>query len=89
MSPAPAWAARTARVLGFVLLVPVGILYLASGLVVPQPWLVGVWALGIAMVVYAVWQRHRPWRVLATPIVAVLVWVAVVTLGDVLLDWTA
>ena len=78
-----------ARVAGFVLLVPVGILYLVSGLVVPLPWLVGLWALGVGLVVYAVVNRRRPWHVLAVPFVAVALWVAIVSLGDAFLDWTA
>ena len=77
------------RVLGFVLLVPVGLLYLASGLVVPQPWLTALWAVGAGVVAYAVRNRRRPGLVLAAPVVAVLVWVGAVSLGEALLDWTA
>lgn len=89
MSAAPAWTARAATVVGFVLLAPVGFLYVVSGLVVPQPWLAGLWAFWAALTVYAVRHRTEPWRVLATPVIAVLVWVGVVMLGGALLDWTA
>ena len=85
----PAVLARVTTVVGFALFVPVGILYLASGLVVPMPWLVAVWALGVARLAYAVWRRRDPWHVFATPFVAVALWVAIVSAGDVFLDWTA
>ena len=75
--------------LGFVLLLPVGLLYLASGLIVPLPWLLGLWAVGLALVVHAVVRRDRPAVVLATPFVALLLWVAVVSAGQALFDWSA
>ena len=77
------------RGLGFALLVPVGILYLASGLVVPLPWLAGMYALFAALVVAAVGFRDRPWRVLAVPLVGVLLWGGIVSAGEALFDWTA
>ena len=89
MSSARSLLDATVTVAGFALLVPVGLLYVASGLVVPLPWLVGVWALGAAVVAFAVWSRRRPWVVLATPVVAVVLWVVIVTVGEALLDWTA
>ena len=89
MSPAPAWAAQGARIAGFVLLVPVGLLYLSSGLLVPLPWLAGLWALFVAFASYAVVHRREPWRVLAVPVVAVLFWLGAVSLGDAFLGWTA
>lgn len=83
------WVDRGARFVGFALLVPVALLYAASGLVVPQPWLTGLWALGLAIVVYAVLHRHDAWRVLGAPVAAVVAWVVIITLGDVVLGWTA
>lgn len=77
------------RGLGFLLLVPVGILYLASGLVVPLPWLAGMYALFAALVAAAVAFRDRPWRVLAVPLVGVLLWGGIVSAGEALFDWTA
>ncbi len=76
-------------VLGFVLLAPVGYLYLVSGLVVPQPWLAGLWAAWVLLTLYALRHRAQPWRVLATPLIGVLLWVGVVMGGGALLDWTA
>ena len=77
------------RGLGFALLVPVGLLYLASGLVVPLPWLAGMYALFLGLVVVAVASRERPWRVLAVPAAGVLLWGAIVSAGEALFDWTA
>jgi len=87
--PLPAWVAPATTVLGFALFVPVSILFLASGLVVPQPWLTMLWAAGAAFLAYAIANRHRPRIVLATPVAAILLWIAVVTLGGAFLNWTA
>jgi hypothetical protein len=89
MSQASAWTGRVATVVGFVLLAPVGFLYVVSGLVVPQPWLYGLWAAWLGLAAYAFQHRAEPWRVLATPVVAVLLWVGVVMVGGALLGWTA
>ncbi|MBW3556018.1 MAG: hypothetical protein KY454_03665 [Actinobacteria bacterium] len=89
MRPLPAWVAPATTVLGFALFAPVSILFLASGLIVPQPWLTMFWAAGAAFLAYAIANRHRPWIVLATPVAAVLLWIALVTLGGAFLDWTA
>ena len=89
MSPNRRWTARAGTVLGFVLLAPVGYLYVVSGLVVPQPWLAGLWAAWVLLTLYAVRHRSEPWRVLATPVAAVLLWVVVVMVGGALLHWTA
>lgn len=87
--PLPAWIAPATTVVGFALFAPVSILFLASGLVVPQPWLTMLWAAGAAFLVYAIVNRQRPWIVLATPVAAILVWIALVTLGGAVLNWTA
>lgn len=83
------WVDQGARIVGYALLAPVALLYAVSGLVVPQPWLTGLWVLGLVIVAYAVRHRRRAWRVLAAPVAAVGAWVVIVTLGDVLLGWTA
>lgn len=85
----PPWARTAATVVGFALLVPVGILYLASGLVVPLPWTAVVWVLGLAFAAFAVASRRRPGVVLAVPPVAVAAWAAVVSAGSALFGWTA
>jgi hypothetical protein len=83
------WAAAVARALGFVLLVPVGLLYLVSGLVVPLPWTAVLWVLWLGAAAFAVASRRRPGVVLAVPLVAVVAWVAFVSAGSALFDWTA
>ena len=85
----PPWAGTVATVVGFLLLVPVGILYLVSGLVVPLPWTALLWVLGLAFAAYAVVSRRRPGVVLAVPVVAVVAWVAIVSAGEALFGWTA
>ena len=68
----------------------VGWLYLASGLVAPL-WAVGVlWVVWLVLLVALkkVW-RNRPWMVLATPLVAFLIWAGAILAGDVFLGWTA
>jgi hypothetical protein len=50
-------------------------------LVIPQAWLTMLWAVGVVFLAYAVANRHRHWILLATPVAAILLWIAVVTLG--------
>jgi hypothetical protein len=78
------------RWIGLTLHIVIGWLYLTSGLVAP------FWAVGLLMVVWTAllvgvirFWRSRPWLVLATPFLAFLIWVGVLTLGERLLDWTA
>lgn len=68
----------------------IGFFYLASGLVAPLPAVIGlmvVW--GILVILGLRWFRRRPLRVVVLPVVAVAVWLAVITLGERLLGWTA
>lgn len=77
-------------VVGALLYLLTGWLYLASGLVVPQPWywlFVAAW-LGGWWVIVRVFRDRR----MLTPLVAVaaiVLWVVVVQLGGWLLGWTA
>lgn len=77
-------------VLGIVLYLAVGFVYLVSGLVVPPPWLVVLWLIWLAGVypLVLVFQRRRAW----TPLLAVaaaVVWFLYLTIGEAMLDWTA
>lgn len=85
----PPWVGRAATVVGFVLLVPVGLLYLGSVLIVPAPWVLAVWALWVVLVAGAVAFRRRPGIVLAVPVVAVVLWLAILSAGSALFGWTA
>jgi hypothetical protein len=76
-------------VAGFLLLLVAGFFYLASGLVVPAPWLIILWAIWVALAVYAVRNRHHPWRVFAIPFIAGGVWFIFVEGGSRLFGWTA
>ena len=89
MRPPPTWGARAATLLGFALLALVGFVYLVSGLVVPAPWLLVVWAVWVASAAFAVHNRHRPGIVLAVPVVAMVLWVAILSAGGAFLDWSA
>lgn len=71
-------------------LVLVGFYYLASGLVAPLWAVVALMAFWVALVVLAVvWFRRHPWRVPLLPVVAVVVWFVLITLGERLLGWAA
>lgn len=76
--------------LAMALMAPIGFIYLTSGLVAPL-WavivLVIIW-MGLVIVGIA-WFRPHPLRLLALPVVAVLVWLLVITAGERLLGWTA
>ena len=85
--PGPQVAARW---LGLLLFVGVGFLYMASGLLAPvwaSTMLIGVWLMMLVGVI-RIWKT-RPWLVLASPIVAYLVWFLVMLSGDFLLGWSA
>ena len=65
-------------------------LYAACGLVAP------VWALTVLLFVWLVlfvtacrWWTPHPKRVLVLPVVAVVLWFAVLTVGAAWLDWQA
>ena len=76
-------------VVGYVLLGALAYLYLASGLVVPAPWLWGLWAIGVALIGLSVLWWRRPLLVLALPFVGALIWLAYVQGLGSLFDWTA
>jgi len=68
----------------------VGVLYLGSGLVMPYPWVFGMWALwaaGLVLVIRVL--RASPARTPLVPLAAVGLWVIIVQLGSWLFDWTA
>ena len=77
-------------VIGMVLYVVVGWLYLGSGLVVDSPWYVLLWAVWIAglFVLGRVFKRRPVWTPVV-PVAALALWVAFVQLGSWLLGWTA
>jgi hypothetical protein len=68
----------------------IGFFYLSSGLVAPLWAVVGLIIVWSVLVVIGIWWfRRHPFRVLLLPVVAVLIWFAVLTLGERLLGWTA
>lgn len=77
----------TACVVGFGLHLAAGYFYLASGLVVPGPYLFVLWAVWIALLALAIRRRANLWWVLATPVVAAAFWLAFVSGLGTLLDW--
>ncbi len=78
-----------AAVLALGLMVPVGFFHLASGLVVPVPWLLGVYVLfGVEAFVAVRLASRRSWWVLACPAVAAALLFAVVWAGETYLGWT-
>lgn len=77
-------------VVGLLLMLPVGFFYLTSGLVVPGPWLLVLWALLLALLLAAAHlARRRSWWVPAVPAAAFALWVVVLSLGEQLLGWQA
>jgi len=65
-------------------------LYAVSGLVAPWYGVVLLLAIWVVLFVVATrWWTPHPRRTLLLPLVAIVVWFAVITLGGLLLDWTA
>jgi hypothetical protein len=78
-------------ILGLVLYLAVGVFpYLASGLMVPAPWLFVLWAIWLVGLFLA-WRtfQRRPPMVLLFPPAAVAFWFLYLTAGEQLLGWTA
>lgn len=83
-------AQRVVGVVSLLLLAPVGFMYLVSGLVVPGPWLYGMYALFALLVVATVWLARRgSWWVLVGPPVAAVLWFAILSAGERFLGWQA
>ncbi len=76
-------------VVGYALLAVAAYLYLASGLLVPGPWLVVLWGVMLGLIIVAIRWWRRPLLVLALPFVAGLFWVAFVQGLGSLFDWSA
>ena len=68
----------------------VGVLYLASGLVVPYPWVFGMWALwvGWSGVLLQIARSATIWSPLV-PVASLATWVLIVLMGERVLGWTA
>jgi len=65
-------------------------LYAVSGLVAPWYGVVLLLAIWVVLFVVATrWWTPHPRRTLLLPLVAIVVWFAVITLGGLLFDWTA
>jgi hypothetical protein len=82
--------ANVLGIVGIVAYAATGFLYLASGLLVPGPWIVVLWVIWLAGLygLVSVFRSRRQW----TPLVAVaaaLFWWLFVTVGEILLGWTA
>ena len=81
---------RVGAIVGLAGMAAVGLLYLASGLLAPVWAVIVLCALWFVMAVLCiVWFRTRPLLVLAMPFIAWAVWFVALSLGDVLLGWTA
>ncbi|HXV72516.1 MAG TPA: hypothetical protein VEB69_14090 [Acidimicrobiia bacterium] len=86
----PGLGATISGFLGVLLYLALGFLYLTSGLVVPLPGLIVLWAVWVAgwFLVVRLFRTRRVW----VPVVAVggvLFWWGYVSLGAALFDWTA
>ena len=88
MTDSPA-GPRIAAVIALLAMVPVGFFYLASGLLVPGPWLFLLWVLFLVIVSVGVRLfRRRSNLLLAVPVVAAVVWLGTLTAGEAWLGWT-
>jgi len=83
--------AKVLGIVGLLAYLVVGVFpYLASGLMVPGPWLYILWATWVMGLILA-WRvfRVRPAMTLAFAPAAVAFWFLYVNLGEQLLGWTA
>ena len=64
--------------------------YAASGLLAPLWAVIGLLVIWVALLGVGLWLRtRRPLWMLAVPVVAVVIWFAVISAGDAWLNWTA
>ena len=78
-----------AAVVAWLAMVPVGFFYAASGLLVPGPYLFGMWAIYLALLLAAfVLTRRRSLLVLVPPVLGGVLWWAIVSAGEAWLGWT-
>lgn len=77
-------------VVGIALYLAVGVFYLGSGLVMSYPWVFGMWALWLCglVVLARVFAESREWTPVV-PVVAMVLWVAIVQIGSWIFGWTA
>ena len=88
MTDSPA-GPRIAAVVALLAMVPVGFFYVASGLLVPGPWLFLLWVVFLVLVTVGVRLfRRRSYLVLGVPVVAAVVWFGTLTAGEAWLGWT-
>lgn len=85
----PGSSGRTAvAAVSLLLMLPVGFLYLMSGLVVPAPDLFGMYALFAALFAgAALLARRRSWWVLAVPPLSAGLWFVLISLGGRYWGW--
>jgi hypothetical protein len=84
------WAVVAVGWAGVALQLLVGIPYLFSGLVVPEPWPWAFWLLWVVLFVITVRLRaRRPALTPLVPIASVALWWAAVTAGEYILGWAA
>jgi hypothetical protein len=68
----------------------VGWFYLAGGLLIPGPVLVGLWVFWVLLAALLVYLAiRRSWWTVAVPIVAAVVFVLAVVVGEQVFGWTA
>ncbi len=75
--------------LGLALQLLVGFPYLVSGLIVPVPYLSGIWLVWVMFALFALWLfRRRPKFVPLMPLTALAAWYGLLGLGSHFLRWT-
>ncbi len=80
---------RTVVILAFVFHLIVGFLYLFTGLLAPVPVAIALQIAWIGLLVVAIRVRAEPKRVALVPVVAAVLWFAVVSIGSAVFGWTA
>lgn len=83
------WVRRGVAAVGLIVHVLLFYPLVTSGLVVPLPFLILLLAGWGWLLALAIAHRHDPWFVLAMPLAAAALWIAVVLGLGSLLDWEA
>jgi hypothetical protein len=78
-----------AAAVALVAMVPVGVFYAASGLLVPGPWVYLLWLLYVVLLALSLLlARRRSYLVLAVPVAGAATWFAILQAGETWWGWT-
>lgn len=81
--------ARALLIVAFGFHLVVGFFYLMTGLLAPVPVAIALQIVWVVLLIVAIRARAEPKRVALVPVVAAVLWFAVLGIGSAVFGWTA